>query len=236
MAQPLVLVNRCTVLTDAQISVVIPAFQAQVTEDWLPHWPGRDATIGFVGLNGSVPNGVWPLYILDHTDIPGAGGYHDDDMSLVQGKVFAADAMELGQQWTVDASHELLEMLGDPLADTILPIPPPAGMPHLNWHCLQEVCDACEEDLYAYMKKGLLVSDFCLPSYFTHAGPPYDFRGQLPGPSPTLLPGGYLGIELPNGQWTQVTSPFADGKMSRRAKNNHRIGRRVAALTQAHAG
>jgi hypothetical protein len=55
---------------------------------------------------------MWPLSILDTTDVPGAGGYHDDDGGLVQGCVFAADAMQYGEAWTVNATHELLEMLG----------------------------------------------------------------------------------------------------------------------------
>lgn len=45
----IVIVNQSTVLTDAQVAAVIPALHAQVTDDWLPNWPGQGATIHFAG-------------------------------------------------------------------------------------------------------------------------------------------------------------------------------------------
>jgi hypothetical protein len=219
----IVIVNRSTVLTDAEIEKAMPAFQDQVTHDWLPHWPGRGATLHFAGKDAAVPKGMWPLYVLDHTDVPGAGGYHDDDNNLPQGKVFAADAMEYGEHWTVDLSHELLEMLGDPTTNTIIAIP------RSPLHCLQEVCDAVEADQYGYERDGVLLSDFVLPGYFTgHLGtnePPhaYDFKGHLRNPVPSLLHGGYLGIQLPDGEWTQIIKRRADNKkVSRRADRSGR--------------
>jgi hypothetical protein len=221
----IVIVNRSTVLSDAEASAPIPAFQAQVTEDWLPHWPGRGATLHFTASGNAVPAGMWPLYILDTTDVPGAGGYHDDDGGLVQGKIFAADAAAYGEAWTVDLTHELLEMLGDPTTNTILPLP---GHPGL--HCLQEVCDAVEDDRYGYTKPQwphVLLSDFVLQAYFKGGPGPYDFKGHLTRPAPGLLHGGYLGIELQDGEWTQVTKRRADGTMSRRAIRSGRTSRRL---------
>jgi hypothetical protein len=220
----IVLVNRSTVLQDHEIEGVIPAFQAQVTDDWAPHWPanGPGTKLHFAGRDAPVPQGLWPLFILDHTDVPGAGGYHDDDAGLVQGKVFAGDAMQYGEAWTVDATHELLEMLGDPTADIILPIP------YTQLHCYQEVCDAVEADRYAYPKNGHLVTDFVLPGYFTgKGGPHFDFAGHLIGHVPTLLHGGYLAEQQPNGQWTQIVKRDAAGNMSRRAMRSHRIVKRM---------
>jgi hypothetical protein len=218
----IVLVNRSTVLQDHEIEAVIPAFQAQVTEDWLPHWPGRGTTLQFAGKDASIPMGMWPLFILDHTDIPDTGGYHQDISDTPQGKVFAADAIERGEAWTVDATHELLEMLGDPTINAIV------GIPYTPLHCLTEVCDAVESDQYAYEKMGVKVTDFVLPGYFTgKGGPTFDFMGQLHGHVPTLLHGGYLGIQLPNGQWTQAVEREENGLMSRRAKHSHRIVNRL---------
>jgi hypothetical protein len=218
----IVLVNRSTVLSDAEIHAVIPALQAQVTEDWLPHWPGRGATVHFATL---VPAGMWPLYILDTTDVPGAGGYHDDDSGLPQGKVFAGDAMRYGEAWTVDASRELLEMLGDPDVNTILPIL------HTPYHCYQEVCDAVENDRYGYTKPrwaAVRLTDFCYPAYFTGGHGPFDAMRHLTKPVPALLHGGYLGIELPNGEWTQIVERRTDGTISRRAQRSGRTSRRLA--------
>src|SRR5262249_61041652 len=104
---------------------------------------------------------MWPLNILDTTDVPGAGGYHDDDTGLPEGKVFAGDAIKYGEAWTVDLTHELLEMLGDPLVNAILPIP------HTAWHCYEEVCDAVEDDRYGFAKPQFppgLFADFVFPA------------------------------------------------------------------------
>jgi hypothetical protein len=223
----IVVVNRSTVVPDAEVSKVVPAFQAQVTQDWLPHWPGRGATLHFCGLGAQPVAGMWPLYILDTSDVAGAGGYHEDDTGLPTGKVFAKTAMDYGISWTVDATHELLEILGDPGANTILPIP------RTRLHCFQEVGDAVEADQFGYTKGGVLVTDFVLPSYFKAASrvpQKYDFAGHLRHPAPALLPGGYLAIQLPNGQWTQITARQADGSMSYRAKRNGRTAKRIGGM------
>jgi hypothetical protein len=225
----IVLINQSTVLSDAEIQAVIPALQAQVSEDWLAHWPGRGATLHFASASHVYPSAWWPLYILDHTDVAGAGGYHDDDGGLPQGKVFAADAMMYGEAWTVDASHEALEMLGDPTVNAIVPLP------HFpRYHCYQEVCDAVEADQFGYSKPRwphVRLSDFCYPSYFTgqlDSSRRFDAMGHLNAPAPALLSGGYLGIELPNGHWTQIVQRRADGRMSRRAQRIGRTARRLA--------
>jgi hypothetical protein len=221
------ILNACSVLTDAEIAAVVPALQAQVDEDWLPHWPGRGASLLFVAKGATIPAGAWPLRIMDTTDVPGAGGYHEDDSGTPDGKVFAADAMQCGEAWTVDTSHELLEMLCDPTTNTILPLP---GHPSL--HCAQEVCDAVEADRYGYTKPKyprVLLSDYCLPAYFDpDAEGPFDFKGHLPARAPALLHGGYLGIELANGEWTQITKRRADGSLSRRSQRNGRAAAIVA--------
>jgi hypothetical protein len=222
-----VIVNRSTVLTDAEIRAFIPAFQAQVSEDFAQHWHFT-ATLHFAGLLDAVPTGMWPLYILDTTDVPGAGGYHEDDTGIPTGKVFAADAIQFGEAWTVDASHEGLEMLADSDADTILPLP----APYSQYHCLQEVCDAVEADRYGYVKPRwpkVRLTDFCYPAYFTGGPGPYDAMRHLSRPAPALLSGGYLGIELPDGEWTQIIKRDELGRASRRSYRLHsRLGRRLA--------
>jgi hypothetical protein len=225
----IVIVNASTVLTDAEVQAVIPGVQAQVSEDFAPLW-GIDAKVEFAGqgTSGAFAGSTWALYVYDHTDTPGAGGYHTDDRGRVSGKVFAADAIEGGEAWTVDLTHELLEMLGDPSAGTdpskFITIPDGSGD-----QCLREVGDAVEADEFAYQKLGVTVTDFVLPQYFylpavtspawpKGAPPAYDFMGHLTsGAAPTLLYGGYLGIRLPDGEWSQVSMFRKDGTRSRRA-------------------
>ncbi len=197
------LVNRSTVLSDSDIQLVLPAFQAQVTEDFAPHW-NVTAVLSFVGLDEEVPDGVIPLYVLDHTDVPDAGGYHDDSMGTIYGRVFALDSIEGGQAWTVDASHELLEILGDPTINAMALLPDRKA-------CLREACDPVEADELAYQKLGVTVTDFVLPRYYDDAfnggqGIAYDFMEHLRAPAPSLLEGGYLGIlDLDTGMWGQIT-------------------------------
>ena len=44
----IVIVNKCSVLSDDNIQAVIPAIQAQVTEDFAPIWEAS-ATLQFLG-------------------------------------------------------------------------------------------------------------------------------------------------------------------------------------------
>lgn len=225
----IIVVNRSTVLTDEQVRNVIPALQDQVSRDFEPVW-GIGATIVFAADLG--PND-WPLYILDTTDVPGAGGYHLDANGKVEGKVFARDAMEAGEAWTVDLSHELLEMLADPSAGT-----DPSKFIALTgkwegYKCLREVCDAVEDDSLGYGLPGadkrlVLLSDFVTPAYFEDGAVSNrfgqaDFKGHLPtgAVAPALLQGGYLGLLQPDGTWTQV-SDFALAPRSRAHRSKRR--------------
>ena len=88
MATEILIINHCSVLSDANVEAVIPAVQAQVSEDFAPIW-NADATLKFLGKGHRVPKGVWPLYLLDHSDQPGALGYHLDQHGRIEGKVFA---------------------------------------------------------------------------------------------------------------------------------------------------
>src|SRR3989454_11276915 len=107
-------INRSTVLSDSEVQAVVPALQTQVHRDFAPAW-GIDADLTFVPQEGTPSPGSWWLVVLDNSDQAGALGYHDvTDEGMPLGKVFAKTDMIYGLQWTVTASHELLEMLGDP--------------------------------------------------------------------------------------------------------------------------
>jgi hypothetical protein len=222
----IVIVNRSSV-ADAEISNIIPALRAQVSEDFEPRW-GIGAAIEFVAKNAHAPHGAWQLEIFDHTDVPGAGGYHVDQNGRVSGKAFWLDAVEAGEQPSVDVSHEMLEMLADPTTATMIDL---QGQ-WQGYQCLREVCDAVESDELGYSKPGgdgtaVPLSDFVLPAYFFQGDPSagkYDFRNQIEGAAPTLLQGGYLGIYDPRtGRWSQVSDfDFTTGRRSRRALRHGR--------------
>jgi hypothetical protein len=234
----IVIVNRSSV-PDGDIENILPALQSQVSDDFAPIWK-IDATIKFAGINDRViPDDYWPLIIYDHTDTPGAGGYHTDDKGRVSGKAFWLDAVQAGEAPSVDVSHEMLEMLADPTTRTLVELQGQWS----GYQCLQEVCDAVEADALAYSKLGIdgkpvMLSDFCTPTYFKPIyGLPsgYDFCGKLLKPAPALLQGGYLGIlNQLTGQWQQVSDfDLATATRSRRSLRHGRTQHAIATLTKS---
>jgi hypothetical protein len=212
----IVAVNRSTVLTDADIKACLPAFQGSM-DNFNSVW-SIQGKIEFVGANDQPPPDAWQLLILDHTDTPGAGGYHYDTRGRVGGKIFAGDAIAFKAPWTIDFTHEMLEMLGDPMTDTIVPLP------HSRYEWFQEVCDPCEADQFAYQINGVWVTDFVTPAYCFKDTGAFDFQGHLKSGAPTLLAGGYITLYDP---WTmeyhQRFAAQADGMLSRRAMSSHRM-------------
>ena len=191
------IINKSTVLTSDQITPVIAALQKQVDNDFSPIW-----LCGPVELAATDNGGTWQMVVLDNSDQSGALGYHEltaDGLPLA--KIFAKDDIQYNLSVSVTMSHELLEMLIDP------------------WACIAsqnqndgdfyayEVCDAVEDDSFAYKIDDILVSDFVTPDWFiTGKGPDtqFSFKNNVHAPF-TLAKGGYIGKCPSNGSWTQVT-------------------------------
>jgi|HubBroStandDraft_6_1064221.scaffolds.fasta_scaffold01464_10 hypothetical protein len=187
-------INASTVVTDDDVRPVVDALQAQVINDFLPAW-GVGAQLTFVPTGSAPPVGSWWLSILDDSDQAGALGYHDitpDGLPL--GKVFAGTDLKYGTQWSVTASHELLEMLGDPNINLTVFVQNDQSTGILYAY---EVCDACEGDQFAYKVGNVLVSDFVFPSWFESFRPmgstQFDQTKQIQNPL-QLLAGGYIGV------------------------------------------
>jgi hypothetical protein len=159
--------NQSQAVTDTEVSQAVLALQAQVSNDFAAAW-GIDAEVKFVAGNQAEP-GSWALVIFDNSDQPGALGYHDltaDGLPL--GKVFAGTDIQNGLQWTITASHELLEMLADPDIDLTVFVQPNDQSGRIYAY---EVCDACEADNYGYAINGTMVSDFVFPAWFESFAP-----------------------------------------------------------------
>ena len=110
------------------------------------------------------------------------------------GKAFAGTDLQIGQSWTVTASHEFLEMLGDPDIDLTVFVQDSNTSGTLYAY---EVCDACEADQYGYQIDGVLVSDFVYPAWFesfrSAGSTQFDKQNQITQPL-QLLAGGYIGV------------------------------------------
>lgn len=201
-------INKYNGLTDADITPVVAALNIQVKQHFGPVW-GIDADLTYYPAGTNPPLSAWQLLILDNSDQAGALGYHDvTKMGLPLGKVFAGTDKQNNTQWSVTASHELLEMLGDPDVNLSALVQDKSGAGTLYAY---EVCDACErdEDGYRITVKGksVLVSDFVYPSWFEtfHSpGTQYDYQKKISAPL-QLLPGGYISVMHlgKNDGWTQ---------------------------------
>lgn len=199
-------INNYTPLTNDQVKAAVAALQTQVHRDFAPVW-GIDADVIFYPSGQQPPAGSWLLGIFDNSDQAGALGYHDlTAEGLPLGKIFAGTDAQYGSNWTVTASHELLEMLGDPDINLTVFRQNNDGSGVLYAY---ETCDACEDDQFAYDINGIKVSDFVFPSWFEDfhkAGTQYDY-GKKINAAFGLLVGGYIGIynvTAGNG-WTQLT-------------------------------
>jgi hypothetical protein len=200
-------INESTVLADNDVLPVVAALQKQVTNDFRPVW-GTDAELSIVPKGAQPPSGSWWLVLLDDSDQANALGYHDlTSEGLPIGKVFAASDLKAGTSWTVTASHELLEMLGDPNINLTVFVQNTntAGILYAY-----EVCDACEDDSLGYQIDNILVSDFVYPSWFesfrTEGSTQFDRVNKIQTPF-QLLTNGYIGVFTVNSGsgWTQQT-------------------------------
>jgi ribosomal protein L30/L7E len=225
-------INASTVLTDSQVQSVVPDLQQQVTRDFYPAW-GVDAHLVFIPQGTNPPAGSWWLSILDDSDQAGALGYHDvTNEGLPLGKIFAGTDLKYGSEWTVTASHELLEMLGDPNINLTVFIQKNESAGRLYAY---EVCDACEADNLAYKIGNTLVSDFVFPSWFEDFRAPnstqFDHGRHIHAPL-KLAAGGYIGIfDVTSGNgWTQLTDQVLHARVRGEVGTRRERRRTVRAL------
>jgi hypothetical protein len=186
-------VNESTVLDDKVVQAALPDLATQIHRDFAPAW-GVDADLIWVAKTSPTPAGAWLLSIFDTSDQANDLGYHDITFQgLPLGKVFAKSDLDFGSSWTVTASHEILEMLGDPDINLSVFVTKEDGLCRLYAY---EVCDACEADSDGYKIGKTLVSDFVYPSWFEtfrKTGDQFDYRKLIKAPL-QLRPGGYIGF------------------------------------------
>ncbi len=215
MSNPIVaVVNHSTVVSDTEVAITVDALQRQVTNHFEPHWnagaslivvdstaAGHAMRLRASEVVQQLPEGAWLLALLDDSDQATALGYHAlDPKDIPIGKVFARSDQAAGLSWTVTASHELLEMLGDPYVSLSVQIRDDGTA------VAYETADAVEDDRFGYRIADVLVSDFVYPSWFIAASPgPWDYREHCTGPL-QLLPGGYIGVWTPGKGWSQATA------------------------------
>jgi len=203
-----VLVDQTREIDPALLHGVAIALNQQVTKDLPSVWPGISVNVSAAPSLSAVPYGAWPIFLVK-TLPPGEGGYHLDKNNQPFAKVIASAGNET---WSIDASHELIEMLVDPYGNRMHSSQAIA----IDGDCvvdaegvfnyLVEACDPCEANNFAYSIAGIAVSDFITPNFYDASETPgtsYSFKGNITRPR-ELLRGGYISYVQPDGSWNQI--------------------------------
>lgn len=188
-----------------KLPAVAHAWSTQVVRDYAPIW-GISATVTVFPTLASIQRHpaagrLWPVVIMDDIGVAGASGVHEDS----HGRPLALVDYDGSDSWTLTGSHEIIEMLTDPLGTRTVAAPSPvAAQGQVNF--LIEPCDPSEADAYAYAIDGVRVSDFYLPAFLTGNGTgSLSHTGALNRPR-QILPGGYLSWQVPStNEWWQAT-------------------------------
>lgn len=179
------------------VAAAAHAFNIQVMRD-LPQVWDITATVMFLPDANHVPSGVWPVFLVDPSQMPeGAGGFHRGTANQPQALVGATPENE---GWTMAASHETIEMLVDPGGNRLQSSRSIAvedgeivdGTSEFQY--LVEACDPCEAEDFGYLIQGVPVTDFLTPHFYDPvavAGTRYSFTGALTKPR-DVQPGGYV--------------------------------------------
>jgi hypothetical protein len=235
MSMLISVVNFTKTLKDEDVHKVLRAVNTQIALDFEPYWHiSARLRLESAGarLHRQAPSelrGDAILYLWDrHADVSDAVGYHyANHHGLPFGFVFAQIAKELQEPWSVTLSHEALELIADPEANTLVAGPHP-GQRHRYSFYWFEVCDPVQEETYRV--QGVEVSNFVLPSYFSakpRAGDRNDFLGRWHKGKRLAAfgvnPGGYLGYYDPKTH--RERSITADQRAERRMKIKAKMGK-----------
>jgi hypothetical protein len=180
------IVSQTSETTADELARVAAALNLQVIRDFAPIWDVA-ATVQVYTRIREAPYGTWLILLRD--DIPGEGqaGFHRSRRGLPYAMV------QYSHSWSLDASHELLEMLADPSGSELEPgLAPGDSFARVDY--LREVCDPCQSESYSYTINTVMVSDFITRRFYDTVrseGTRYSFKGHIRGPR-ELLPGGYL--------------------------------------------
>jgi hypothetical protein len=189
------LVDKTGGINPELIQSVAAALTIQVNRDLAPFW-NVQASVTYQPTPTKIPAGVWPVFLVKSLP-PGEGGFHLDQHNQPYAEVIASPQSD---EWTIDASHETVEMLVDPAGNRLQnsiaiavegkQIEDTDG----EFAYLVEACDPCEADNFAYSIQGVAVSDFLTPHFYDPTATPgtrYSFTGAITRPR-DILAGGYI--------------------------------------------
>jgi hypothetical protein len=179
------LVDTTGTIAASELAEVAGALNEQVQADFAPAWH----VAATVGAYPAAPPGTWRIDLVHQAGDAGTLGFHAD----ANHQPFAKVALDAGR-WTITASHELLEMLGDPWGNRLHGAAPPPGWKGTSRRVryLLELCDPCEA--FNYEVGGVAVSDFVIPPFYRSSrrnATGYSHTGRLTEPL-QVADGGYM--------------------------------------------
>lgn len=205
--------NNSKTVSLQQLKQWCAAVQTQVGRDWAPIY-GSYCAITVPAGPIKYPRTIFPLYVEQKSDVPGALGYHDiNEKGIPYIKVFVDDSAAAGVPLSAVISHECLELPGDPYVESTVLVDNGDGSGALY---AAEPCDPVEGDLYTIA--GVSVSNFITPWWFTKnppAGAKFDFLRRLTAPL-TMTSGGYFSV-----QQISATAGLAGWSQQNGAKARH---------------
>lgn len=214
-------VNQSSVVNDADFAAAVAACQRQVNEHFGPAWGGLVAALSANRADPSAPHTptVETIYVLDTSDQAGALGYHEMEAGVPVGFVFAKTSEDAAEKWQVTLSHELLEQIADPNANTCAVVTFRGKTAAIEY----EVCDPVEET--SYLIDGVPVSNFVLPAWFQSASPgavgPFDYLRVLKSPL-QIATGGYVGYTYTLRRWQEVSARTSEDAPKKYHRKNRR--------------
>jgi hypothetical protein len=225
MVQQVVIVDQTHQIDKSLLHNAAVALNTQVTRDLTQYWSGITANVSSAPSLAAMSAGAWPVFLVK-TLPPDEGGFHLDKHNQPYAKVIASPK---DATWTIDASHEIIEMLVDPYGNRMqssqaIVI---AGNNVIDgngvFHYLVEACDPCEANNFAYDISGIAVSDFITPHFYDAsltATTRYSFTGSIKRPR-QVLPGGYISYVQPDHQWNQIL--WVDPNQAPRSTRCHKL-------------
>jgi hypothetical protein len=206
-------INKATVDLGVPFDKLTAALQKCYDLHFLPVW-GYPVKL----YNTKVPKPTdWQFVYFDNADTAGALGYHDltiDGQPV--SKIFVKTTLADKQLVSVTASHELFEMVIDPVAN--LWAEAADGTEYAY-----EMSDPVEED--TFLVDGIQMSNFVHPSWFEPfkhlPGTKFDHLGLLTKPF-SMTKGGYVIIKKKG----KVTQLYGSKAKEKRFAEEDRLGHR----------
>ena len=206
------IINKSTILKDADFQLMVEACKLQLAQHVAPMWLKG----GWNVVVNQADNVGYPIVILDNPDHAGALGYHTESPNgKVWGRVFVRPVVEakgtmLTGALSVSAvlSHEVIEAYCDPNVNLW-------ADRNNGTMIAYEACDPVENDSYDMTtSKGakVAVSNFVLPAWFdaqAAVDAKFDFMAKLTKPF-SMSKGGYLVVM--NTRTGKVTNIFGSVK------------------------